>query len=158
MKEGLTVAKFTYRMQNILDIKYKLEEQAKQEYMNVRRRLNDAIDQLEYLKQRKNSYMDQYRLLVSKQLKLLEIEECKNAIIIMDEYIYDQQQIVCRIEQELEIAMQKMNVAMQERKIHEKLKEKQFEEFLLELNQEEAKEIDQLVSYQYNGNNSEEEV
>ena len=50
-----------------------------------------------------------------------------------------------------------MNEAVKERKIHEKLKENQFEVFLQELNQEEMKEIDQLVSYQYNKNADEEE-
>ena len=145
-------------MQNILDIKYKLEEQAKQEYMAVRVRLNEAMAQLDELKLRKNTYMDMYMQLVSQKLDVLEIEECKNAILLMDEYIYNQEQVVQKIERELEIAAQKMNVAMQERKIHEKLKENQFEEFLQELNQEEMKEIDQLVSYQYNNKDEQEEV
>ncbi|MBQ4057767.1 MAG: flagellar export protein FliJ [Lachnospiraceae bacterium] len=152
------MAKFFYRMQNILDIKYKLEEQAKQEYMAVRVRLNEAMAQLDELKLRKNTYMDMYMQLVSQKLDVLEIEECKNAILLMDEYIYNQEQVVQKIERELEIAAQKMNVAMQERKIHEKLKENQFEEFLQELNQEEMKEIDQLVSYQYNNKDEQEEV
>lgn len=152
------MAKFFYRMQNILDIKYKLEEQAKQEYMAVRIRLNEAMAELDNLKQRKGSYMTLYRQLVSQKLEILEIEECKNAIILMDEYIYNQKQVVQRIERELDIAAQKMNIAMQERKIHEKLKENQFEEFLHELNQEEMKEIDQLVSYQYNNKDGEEEA
>lgn len=50
-----------------------------------------------------------------------------------------------------------MNEAVKERKIHEKLKENQFEVFLQELNREEIKEIDQLVSYQYNNRDAEEE-
>lgn len=145
-------------MQNILDIKYKLEEQAKQQYMEVKARLNDATDELERRKDRKDSYMQQYRGLVSEKLHLLEIEECKNAIILMDEYIIQQKEVIRQIEVELEMATKKMNEAMQERKIHEKLKEKQLEEFLIELNQEEMKEIDQLVSYQYNSKELEEEV
>lgn len=152
------MAKFFYRMQNILDIKYKLEEQAKQEFMAVQHRLNEALDELAHLEQRKTSYMQQYMQLVSKELDVLEIDECKNAILLMDEYIVNQQQVVKRIERELELAIQKMNKAMQERKIHEKLKENQFEEFLQELNQEEMKEIDQLVSYQYNNREDAEEV
>lgn len=150
------MAKFFYRMQNILDIKYKLEEQAKQEFMAVQHRLNEAMDELSHLEQRKNAYMQQYIQLVSHKLDVLEIEECKNAIILMDEYILNQQQVVKRIEHELEIATRKMSEAMKERKIHEKLKENQFEIFLQELNQEEAKEVDQLVSYQYNDKNKEE--
>ena len=149
------MAKFIYRMENILNIKYKMEEQAKQEYMTVRMRLNEAEEELAALKQRKDDYFVTYRKLVSEKLNVLEIEECKEAIIMMDEYIVAQQQVIKGIERELEAAINKMNEAMQERKIHEKLKENQFDIFLQELNQEEMKEIDQLISYQYN-NTSEE--
>lgn len=151
------MAKFIYRMENILNIKYKMEEQAKQEYMTVRMRLNEAEEELAALKQRKDDYFVTYRKLVSEELNVLEIEECKEAIIMMDEYIVAQQQVIKGIELELEAAINKMNEAMQERKIHEKLKENQFDIFLQELNQEEMKEIDQLISYQYNNTSEEEE-
>lgn len=151
------MAKFMYRMQNILNIKYKLEEQAKQNYMEVRARLNEAEDVLEKLNQRKDSYFVTYRSLVSNKLDVLEIEQCKEAILVMDEYIANQHLVISQIEQELEEAVRKMNDAMKERKIHEKLKENQFEQFLQELNQEEMKEIDQLVSYQYNNTTENEE-
>lgn len=152
------VAKFVYRMQNILNIKYKLEEQARQHYMEVRIRLNEAEEVLDDLKIRKESYFAAYRKLVSEKLDVLEIENCKNAILIMEGYITGQRQVVTAIERELEQAAETMKEAMKERKIHEKLKENQFESFLQELNQEEMKEIDQLVSYQYNGKDTEEEV
>lgn len=151
------MAKFIYRMQNILDIKYKLEEQAKQHYMEVRMRLNEAQDILERLKSRKNDYFNVYRKLVSERLDVLKIEQCKNAILIMDEYIAEQRMVVSGIERELEEAAGRMREATKERKIHEKLKENQFDAFLQELNLEEMKEIDQLVSYQYNKNADEEE-
>ncbi len=151
------MAKFIYRMENILNIKYKMEEQAKQEYMVVRMRLNEAEEELEGLKKRKNDYFDLYRKLVSEKLEVLEIEECKEAIIIIDEYINAQKQVVKSIDAELEAAILKMNLAMQERKIHEKLKENQFEVFLQELNQEEMKEVDELISYQYNDTSEKEE-
>ena len=64
---------------------------------------------------------------------------------------------VSQIEQELNKAVDAMNIAMKERKIYEKLREHQFEEFLQELNREEMKEIDQLVSYQYNVRDTEED-
>ena len=151
------MAKFIYRMENKLHIKYKMEEQAKQEYMTIRMRLNEAEDELQRLKDRKDGYFDTYRKLVSEKLQVLEIEQCKEAIILMDEYIAAQKQVIRSIELELEAAIRKMNEAMQERKIHEKLKENQFEIFLQELNQEEMKEIDQLVSYQYNDTSDKEE-
>ena len=152
------MAKFIYRMQNILDIKYKLEEQAKQNYMAVRARLNEAEEYLAHLESRHLQYMDNYKVLVSERLDILEIEQCKNAILLMEDYIAAQKLVIYKIEQELEEAIRLMNEAMQERKIHEKLRENQFEVFKQELNQEELKEIDQLVSYQYNNKELNEEV
>lgn len=59
-------------------------------------------------------------------------------------------------EKNLDKARQKLNDAMQERKTYEKLKENAFEQFKLEINDEEKKEIDQLVSFKYNDNVKEE--
>ena len=142
-------------MENILQIKYKLEEQAKQNYMEVQARLNEATDKLQQLQNRKQGYEKQYRQLVFEHLNILEIETCKNAILYMDDEIKNQQNVIHSIEKELEQALERMNEAMKDRKIHEKLKENQFEIFKQELNLEEMKEIDQLVSYQYNNPNSE---
>lgn len=151
------MAKFVYRMENILNIKYKLEEQAKQEYMTVRVRLNEEEEKLNALQNRKQEYFAQYRDLLKERLDVLRIETCKEAILLMDEYIAAQERVVARVEEELEQAIAKMKEAIKERKIHEKLKEKQFEIFLQELNQEEMKEIDQLISYQYNHSSDQEE-
>lgn len=52
-------------------------------------------------------------------------------------------------EKNLEFARKALNDVMIERKTHEKLREKQFEEFKYELEKAESKEIDELVSYNY---------
>ena len=57
---------------------------------------------------------------------------------------------VHKAERAMEDARKALNEVMMERKTHEKLKEKAFEQFKAELNAEESKEIDQLVSYTYN--------
>ena len=46
------MAKFIYRMQSILDIKSKMEEQAKQEFATARMKLSEEEDKLENLKAR----------------------------------------------------------------------------------------------------------
>ena len=47
------MAKFIYRMQSILDIKQKLEEQAKNEFAKARLQLTLEEDKLQKLKERK---------------------------------------------------------------------------------------------------------
>lgn len=151
------MAKFFYRMQNILDIKLKLEESARQEYADARIRLNEEEQKLEHLKDRKQDYINAYNDAIIGRLDKVEIDECANAVDIMDDYIEAQNKQVRKRSRELEKARQKLNEVMQERKMHEKLKEKKFEEFLVELNAQENKETDEVVSYQYNASKMEEE-
>ena len=151
------MAKFLYRMQNILDIKYKLEESAKQAYGEALARLHEEEDKLEALKLRREEYLTLYKESLTGNLDFLKIEENSDAVDRMDEMIEAQNEVIKRRSKELEIARQKMAEAMQERKMHEKLKEKQFEEFKEELSQEELKEVDQVVSYQYSSKDKSEE-
>lgn len=145
------MAKFLYRMQNILDIKYKLEDAAKQEYAEARRRLNEEEDKLQALNGRRHIYYLNYKAALQGKLDFLEIEECSNAVDVIEQMIAAQMEAVRKCSRELEQARLKLNQVMQERKMHEKLKEKKFDEFLEELNSQENKEVDEVVSYQFNG-------
>ena len=60
-----------------------------------------------------------------------------------------QEMVVSIARDKVELARRKLQVAMQERKTQEKLKENAFEEFKHELNSEESKEVDELVSYRF---------
>ena len=73
--------------------------------------------------------------------------ENRDAVGIMDEFIADQRYQVSLAERALEEARLRLQLAMQESKTQEKLRERAFEEFLHEENAKEAKEIDELVSY-----------
>lgn len=143
------MAKFRYRMQSILDIKLKMETQAKQEFAQAKLALDKEEETMERLKARKREYEEEPRALLNGKLDVLEIAANKEAIIRMEEYIADQYLRVEKAKQLLEAARMRLTEVMQERKVHETLKEKAFEEFLMEEKQAESKEIDQLTSYTY---------
>lgn len=143
------MAKFIYKMQNILDIKYKLEETAKQEYTEARIMLGIEEEKLEKIKLRKSDYYDEYQEALMGNLNFTRINELSNAMAIMDQMISDQNEVIKKKSKELEIVKSKLNAVMQERKMHEKLKEKKFEEFLELLNIEENKVTDEVVSYKF---------
>ena len=143
------MAKFIYRMQNILDIKYKLEETEKQNFAAALQRLRNEEEKLQHLVMRRDRYASEYEQLLVGKLDFLKIEQCANAIDFLNEKITDQEQVIRNRSKELEQARQKLNQVIQERKMHEKLKEKQFEQCLQELSMQEIKEIDEVVSYQY---------
>lgn len=143
------MAKFRYRMQSILEIKKKLEEQEKNEFAAARAALNEEEDKLEQLKKRKEAYEDEGRTLRENTLNIMDIIENKEALLRMDEFIADQQLNVKRAQDRMEEARLALQTAMQESKTQEKLREKAFEQFVKEENKRESKEIDELVSYTY---------
>ena len=137
------MAKFTYRMQNILDIKIKLENQAKIAYATASRQLAEEQEKLREILMRRAGYERKSKELVNGTLDIQEIRECKRAIDVMKSLQ------VHAAEKTLEMARIELNRVMVERKTHEKLRERAFEEFKQEIAQAESKEIDELVSYNY---------
>ena len=142
-------------MQNILDIKYKLEAQARSDYAVAAAKLAEEEEKLAALFLRKRQYEQQKKDLLGDKLNIQELNLNKKAIDTMKSLIRDQSIQVHLAQRKLEEERKKLSEIMQDRKTHEKLKEHKFEEFKEELKAEESKEIDQLVSFTHN--NKEEE-
>lgn len=143
------MAKFIYRMQNILNIKNQLEEQAKIEFAIANRSLMEEEEKLAQLRNRKAAYEAEIKRLLDDKLQLRKIRENEAAVEVMKELIAAQILQVRAAERKVEVARAKLQNAMQERKMHDRLKEKQFDEFVQEENAKESKEIDELTSYRY---------
>lgn len=146
------MAKFTYRMQNILDIKIKMENQAKIAYGIANTKLIEEQNTLREIITRKAGYEKEAKELVSGTIDIQKIRDCKKAIDTMKSKQRAQMMNVHVAEKNLEAARINLNNVMVERKTHEKLREKAFEEFKQEIQYAENKEIDGLVSYTYHEN------
>ena len=144
------MAKFKYRMQNILDIKLKLENQAKLAYGVAEQKYREEQQKLQDLMVRRARYEKQLKDLMDGVMNLKEINHTKSAVDSLKVLVRRQMMEVHKAEKELERARKALNEVMQERKMHEKLKEKAFDEFQQELLAEEGKAIDGLVGYTYN--------
>lgn len=143
------MARFKYRMQSLLDIKSKLETQAKQEFAAAKMALDIENERLEELKRRKAFYEAEEEALLHGALHVQKIRDSKTAVLKMEDYIVIQKQQIRAAEAKVEAARQKLTGLMQERKMHEKLKEHAFEAFLQDEKKREGKEVDELTSYTY---------
>lgn len=143
------MAKFAYRMQNILDIKEKMENQAKLAYGAANSRLAEEQEKLQKILVRRADYENQARGLVNGTIDVTKIKECKRAVDTMKSMQRGQMMNVHVAEKNADAARKKLNDIVVERKTHEKLKEQAFEEFKQEIQYAESKEIDELVSYTY---------
>ena len=143
------MAKFLYRMQNILDIKNKMETQAKQHYAMCRLRVDEESEKLDLMFKRKSQLEAEYRKLATGTINVRDLLDGRHAIDYQKEMIKVQMIELRVAEKNFELAAKRLNEAVKERKTQEKLREKAFDNFLMELGEQEKKEIDELVSYRY---------
>ncbi len=146
---GGNMARFIFPLQNILNMKEKLEEQAKNEYSQANMRLHEAEEEEKRLKKRQADAEDELKSILGETLDIMEIKRCEDAVEILKMYVGNQHLVVIQRNRDVEIAREKLNEAMKERKTFEKLREHAFEDFLKEMNLQEQKEIDELVSYRH---------
>lgn len=143
------MAKFRYRMQSILNIKEKMEDQAKQAFAAARAQLTVEEERLQRLIQRRIQYLAEGAALRQTVLDPVKLQENTAALAYIKDAIAEQRIRVKRAEEAAERARLVLQEYRIERKTHEQLKEAAFEEFKKELAKEESKEVDELVSFTY---------
>ena len=144
------MAKFVYRMQNILNIKQTLETQAQMAYSIANQKYLEEQKVLQQYLIRRVGYEKQLKEAMQGDLNLQEVAHARANVNDMKTIVRRQMMQVHTAEKAMEDARVALNEVMQERKVQEKLREKAFEEFKQELAATETKEIDELVSYTYN--------
>lgn len=144
------MAKFRYRMQNILSVKMKLESQAKIAYGIANQKYLDEQKKLQEIVLRRNNYEKILKECMTGSINVREVTHAREDVNTMKTLMRRQMVEVHKAELALEDARRALNEIVQDRKTHEKLKEKAFQQFLEEEKAAESKEIDQLVSYTYN--------
>ena len=146
------MSKFKYRMQNILDIKRKLESQARVAFSQANLRYSQEQDKLQKLILERVKYEDELKELLLGNLDVIAVQRARENVNTMKNMVRRQMMEVHKAQMTLEAARKELGVVIQERKTQEILRDKEFEEFKKELLRQESKEIDELVSYTYNPN------
>lgn len=147
------MAKFLYRMQNVLDVKLKMEDQARSAFADAMANFNLEEEKMAAIVARREYYEAEGRKLREDILDPFKMRDNGYAIDNLKEQEAAQQLRVDEAAKDLERARNKLQIAMQERKTQEKLKENAFEDFKRELNAAESKEVDELVSYRFGNSN-----
>lgn len=143
------MARFNYRMQNILGLMENFEEQAKQNFADKRRILSEEEDALAALNDKKAKLNEEAKKLRVGAIDVRKIKENDYEKKFIDEEIKKQKVKVHVANKNLENARLRMQEAIKNRKMHEKLKENAFEQFMAEEAAKEIREIDGLTSYVY---------
>lgn len=144
------MAKFIYRMENILSLQIKLENEAKIQLTLANNVLRIEQEKLRAIYDDITEYEDKIRAFSDGLLDVKELKRCNDAIAVKKMEAEEKKKTIAIAQKNVDKAMKKLREAMIERKTQEALKDKAFDEFKREVNDEEKKEVDQIVSYQYN--------
>ncbi len=141
--------KFSYRMENILNIKLQLEEQQKIAFALANNALEEEKRELNRMAIRRRRYERHLQEILTESLDLEEIAYARKGIDYMKQLMREQTFRIASAEKKVDTERQKLNEVRMERKTQEKLKQYAFDAYKKEYAREEAREIDQSVAYNY---------
>lgn len=138
--------KFKFKMERVLNYKETIEDHKKNEFgtaqenlNNEEKKLNDITQYKENLKTEKN--------LSANSTNAGNLAMYHNYINELEFKIKSQEKIVVKSQKEVEEAKEEMVDAVREKKMFEKLKEKEYEKHLYETQKKEEEVIDTIVTY-----------
>jgi flagellar FliJ protein len=147
------MAKFVFKLQSVLNLRKQKEDSIKNELANAMKKLEAEKRKLSELETMLEDTVREFNEKTKKTTvhKLIEFNEY---LSLLNSRIKEQKENVNNAVQYVDKVREELVKAVKERKILEKLRERQFEEFLLEQKKLEQKTNDEIVSYNYNENSA----
>ena len=143
------MARFVYKLKNVLNLKERLEEQQKIAFAEAESKRDEEMFKLQSYRKKREDIMESLKEASMGNLSVTELRHLNNDVKTTDMLIANQEKAAWKAEEEVERQRTLLADAVKERKIHEKLREKAFENFLKEEEAKEKTSIDELVSARY---------
>jgi flagellar FliJ protein len=143
------MAKFVYSLKSVLNVKEKFEDQKKLEYGQAVRKLEDEREKKKILLSKKEANISLFRKKLDIKISPDEIKTINHYTELLKKNIIAQEVAIEKATAFMEKKRAELSDAMKERKKYEKIKEKRYEEYLIEEKKEEQKFIDGIVSYKH---------
>lgn len=143
------MAVFRFRMQSILDMKEKMEQQSKNEFAQAQKELLEEEEEMQKLRRKEELLYEEGMRLRQSTIEIQEILDNKKAIEHVKGLIEQQRLAVVMAEKKVDAATKRMMDARVQTKTYEKLREKAMAEYQMEENKKENKEVDELNSYRF---------
>ena len=132
--------RFEFSLAKLLDYRWQIELEAKREYANCQRILNEKEERMQGLMKEKQDLLE----IREDSVNRMQIQQCY--LLALERQMTDTHHELIAQRQLLQEALDKYIDAQKERKILEKLKEKQLAEYEHTIKQEEQKMLDEMGS------------
>ena len=136
--------RFLYRFQRILEVKEGVKNSCRAELAEVLSVINREKTQLEFFNRVKQKHMSSDRGVKSLQFNVELLRTGANYSLMLQRKIEEQKQQIGQIEAVLEDKRKNLLEAEKERRIYEKLKDRDQKLYLREQKREERKQLDQV--------------
>lgn len=137
------MAKFLYKFRTVKKIKEILEKQAQKELAETQAKIDLVLLEIEQVKELKaKSKADKEK---SGKIKISDLQFMENFTSSLDDTVKALYQEVDNLSKVKEQKIQKLIERAKDSKVFQKLEEKYKEEFLIELNRLEQKEMDEIA-------------
>ncbi|MBD3403646.1 flagellar export protein FliJ [candidate division GN15 bacterium] len=137
--------KFRYRLASLLKIKEHRERERQKEHAEALQQVYDQNRRLEQIDQNRLSTLNQQRGRLHGTLSLAHLQACSRFLVKLKRDTMVGRETLRGYQAEAEKRRQKLVQASQERQIYEKLKEKQQERFVKEIEHLEKIENDEIA-------------
>lgn len=142
---------FSFKFQSILDLKQRIEDQKKSKYGEANEELKNQKDKLNVLIEERDYQFDLMREKGKEGVTPKELIVYNNYMDRLKRSIEIQTVVVEKAKVAVEKARQELVEASKQRKMFETLKEKKLEEYWEDYYKKEQAQLDEVVSYKYNG-------
>lgn len=140
---------FKFRLQSILSLKEKFEQQAKIILSVENKKLNEEKKRLDGLFNSKEETLKKMQESFSGTIDIVSLDLHRNYSLKIDDMIKEQKVVIEKQLEVVVVAREKLAIIVKERKALEKLKEKEVEAFKREMQLAEDKQVDELVTYKF---------
>ncbi len=141
------MGKFIFRFDTILTTKEKIEDDRKNKLGISMQKLASEQNQLEKLSHKKNNLINNLEESLQKTVEVSELRNLSYNLDMIQDIIDKQTQVVEQLELETENRRKDLIEASKQKKVFEKLKEKDYEEYKYNQLKKEYALTDQIVCY-----------
>jgi len=146
------MAKFNFKLQSVLDLKVQMEDNKKNEFGSAVQKLEYEKKVLENIKHEKEKNINVFGNELKNKAKVSTIRQINSYISLLGQKIEVQKENVNKASNIVDKKREELLEAVKERKIMDKLKEKEYCLFLKQELKEEQKIIDEIISFKHSTN------
>lgn len=143
------MGKFVFKLQAVLNLKKQIEDSVKNELGKAAQELKRQIKILEDIEIERDEYIHDINSQSTSGTSVGKLKNYNLYISLLKDKMVYQKNNIKNAQKSVDMYREQLIIAVQERKMMEKLREKKFAEYLKEQQKEEQKLIDEIASFNH---------